>query len=53
MKGGYFPFYTFFGMFGPQAYSRRRKHTEEKAKIVAAVWGTEFIKSFAALAVLH
>ena len=32
---------------------RRRINTEEKAKVVAAVWGTEIIKSFAALAILH
>ena len=29
---------------------RRRINTEEKAKVVAAVWGTEFIKFLAALA---
>ena len=27
--------------------------TEEKAKIVAAIWGTEFIQFLAAVAVLH
>ena len=27
--------------------------TEEKAKVVAAVWGAEFIKFLAALATLH
>ena len=32
---------------------RRRIYTEEKAKVVAAAWGTEFIKFLAALAVLH
>ena len=32
---------------------RRRIYTEEKAKVVAAVWGTEFIQFLAALAVLH
>ena len=32
---------------------RRRINTEEKAKVVAAVWGTKFIKFLAALAVLH
>ena len=26
---------------------------EEKAKLIAAVWGTEFIKFLATLAVLH
>ena len=31
---------------------RRRINTEENAKVVAAVWGTEFIKFLAALAVL-
>ena len=30
----------------------RRMHTEEKAKVVAAVWGTDFIQFWAALAVL-
>ena len=28
-------------------------YTEEKAKVVAAVWGTEFIKFFTTLAILH
>ena len=31
---------------------RRRIKTEEKAKIVASVWGAEFIQFLAALAVL-
>ena len=31
----------------------RSLKTEEKAKVVAAVWGTEFIKFLAALAVMH
>ena len=31
---------------------RRRIKTEKKAKVVAAVWGTELIKSIAALAIL-
>ena len=32
---------------------RRRIYTEEKGKVVATVWGTEFIKFLAALAILH
>ena len=32
---------------------RRRIKTGEKAKVVATVWGEEFIKFLAALAVLH
>ena len=32
---------------------RRRIKTEEKAKVVTAVWGTEFILLLATLAVLH
>ena len=32
---------------------RRRIKTEVKAKVVTAVWGTEFIKLFAGLAILH
>ena len=32
---------------------RRRIRTEEKAKVVAAVWGTECIQFLAALAILH
>ena len=32
---------------------RRRIYTEEKAKVVAAVWGTECIQFLATLAVLH
>ena len=31
----------------------RRIFTEEKAKVVAISWGTEFIQFFAALAILH
>ena len=32
---------------------RRRIDTEVEAKVVAAVWGTEFIQFLAALAILH
>ena len=32
---------------------RRRTNTEEKAKVVAAVWGKEFIQFLAALSILH
>ena len=32
---------------------RRRINTEEKAKVVAAAWGTECIQFLAALAILH
>ena len=32
---------------------KRRIKTEEKTKVEAFVWGKEFIKFFAALAVLH
>ena len=35
-----------------QSYQRRRMKTEEKAKVVASVWGEEMIKFFTALAVL-
>ena len=38
---------------GLHIYCRRRINTEEKAKVVAAVSGTEFIELLAALAVLH
>ena len=31
---------------------RKREKTEEKAKVVAAVWGTKFIQFLAALAIL-
>ena len=31
----------------------RRIYTEEKTKVVAAVWGTEFIQFLAALPILH
>ena len=34
-------------------HTRRMINTEEKAKVVAAVWGTEFIQFHAELAVLH
>ena len=32
---------------------RRRIKTEDKAKVVAAVWGTELLPFLAALAILH
>ena len=32
---------------------RRRKRTEEKAKVVAVVWWTEIMQFLAALALLH
>ena len=35
-----------------QSHHRSRIKTEEKAKVVAAVWGEEFIQFLAALAVL-
>ena len=34
-------------------YHRRRMKTEEKAKVVAAVWGTEFMEFLATLAIFH
>ena len=34
-------------------WHRRRIFAEEKAKVVAAVWGTAFIEFIAALAILH
>ena len=34
-------------------HHRIRIYTEDNAKIVAAVWGTEFIQFLAALPVLH
>ena len=34
-------------------FHRIRIYTEEKAKLVAAVWGTEFIQCLAALVILH
>ena len=34
------------------SHHRRRINTEEKSKVVAAVWETEFIKFLAALAIL-
>ena len=36
-----------------QCKHRRRIKTEEKVKVVAAVWGTEFIQFLAAIAILH
>ena len=38
--------------FNPPNNTRRIK-TEEKAKVVAAVWGREFIQFITALAILH
>ena len=41
----------------PKVYTRithkRKIYTEDKAKVVASVWGTEFIHFLAVLAVLH
>ena len=34
-------------------FQRRRIKTEEKTKVVAAVWGTEMIKFLTALAIVH
>ena len=34
-------------------YHRRRKKTEEKAKVIAAFWGTELNKFLAALTIWH
>ena len=36
-----------------RSHYRRRVNTEEKVKVVAAVWGTELIKFLATLAILH
>ena len=33
--------------------NRRRLNTEEKAQVIAAVWGTEFSQFLVALAILH
>ena len=35
------------------SHLRRQIYTEEKAKVVAAVWGTELIQLLAAQAILH
>ena len=38
----------------PELHTYRGKiYTEDKAKVVAAFWGTEFIQFLAELAVLH
>ena len=33
--------------------NRRRLNTEEKAQVIAAVWGTEFTQFIVALAILN
>ena len=38
---------------GKQTMQRRRIYTEEKEKVVAAVWGTELIQFIATLAILY
>ena len=38
---------------GESVCHRRRIYTEEKAKVVSAVWGTDFIHFLAVLAVLY
>ena len=43
-------FLVFYGILYP--VHRRRIKTEENAKVVAAVWGKEFIQFLAALAIL-
>ena len=35
------------------ASHKRRINTEEKAKVVAAVWGTELLQFLAVIAILH
>ena len=45
-----FPPFHLYMMLPP---NRRGKQTEEKAKVVAAVWGTEFIQFLAALQIYH
>ena len=42
---------TFLSLWS--AGHRRRIKAEEKAKVVAAVWGAEFIQFLAALAILN
>ena len=43
-----------FLLAGLYTYTHRsRINTEDKAKVVAAVWGTELIQFLAALTVLH
>ena len=37
----------------PGVWAEKKKQTEEKANVVAAVWGTEFIKFHAALQIYH
>ena len=41
----------YFNMSAP--VPSRRIKTEEKAKVVAAVWGPEFIQFVAVLAIVH
>ena len=43
---------SFLGKF-TELLKRKMIDTEEKAKVVAAVWGTEFIQFLAAAAILH
>ena len=38
---------------GADQYHRRRIKTEEKAKVVSAVWGMELIQFLAALGIFH
>ena len=45
--------FVFCLVVGGRGVHRRRINAEEKAKVVAAFWVTEFIKVLAALAVLH
>ena len=40
-------------MWNCSTYHRRRINTEEKAKVVASVWGTECIQFLAAPTILH
>ena len=50
LKLTYEDFLVFYGILYP--VHRRRIKTEENAKVVAAVWGKEFIQFLAALAIL-
>ena len=53
MRNGSYIFSFLLFCYPVQDNRRRRIKTEEKAKIVAVIWGTELIQFIAVKAILH
>ena len=48
-----YPGHRTFKVIYPSSMFKKKKQTEEKAKVVAAVWGTKFILVHTALQIYH